>query len=163
MMNFHYSYLSLIDFISRFFVGAGLGTAAERNFNMAANPTVVVGGVETACLSRIGIIQLMIGDCTRGRTEPKECKLVFDLNGHGVALSRSNAAYRRCLLEADVVHADGQPIVFASRLLTRNPIPREARRRICFMTPPPPPPRTAFDFICSGRPKTSSTRGAQPQ
>jgi N-acetylglucosaminyldiphosphoundecaprenol N-acetyl-beta-D-mannosaminyltransferase len=93
---------------------------------MAAIQTVVVGGVETACLSRLDMIQSMIEDCTKARAGVWPCKLIFDLNGHGVALSRFDAAYRRDLINADVIHADGQAIVFASRLLTSAPIPERS-------------------------------------
>lgn len=88
--------------------------------------TVVVGGVETMCLSRLDMIQLMIEDCTKARAGAGSCKLIFDLNGHGLALSRLDAAYRRDLVKADIIHADGQAIVFASRLLTNSPIPERS-------------------------------------
>lgn len=87
--------------------------------------TVVVGGIETVCLSRSELTQMMVEDCRRAR-RGASCKLVFDLNGHAVALSRSDASFRRDLGKADIVHADGQPIVIASRLLTRTPIPERS-------------------------------------
>ncbi|OLP59285.1 glycosyl transferase [Xaviernesmea oryzae] len=38
-------------------------------------------------------------------------------------MASSDKAYREDLLKADVIHADGQPLVIASRMLTRSPIP----------------------------------------
>jgi len=88
--------------------------------------TVIVGGVKTKCLSRLDMVQLMIEDCIKARAGAEPCKLIFDLNGHGLALSRLDAAYGRDLVKADIIHADGQAIVFASRLLTHTPIPERS-------------------------------------
>lgn len=49
-------------------------------------------------------------------------KLVFSVNGQGIALWHQNAAYKALMAQADYRHADGQSVVFASRLLTRAPI-----------------------------------------
>ena len=84
--------------------------------------TVVVGGVTTACVSRSELIGLMIEDAAKARNG-SACKLVFDINGQGIAMTKSSPAFRADLHKADIVHADGQPIVLASRLLTRTPIP----------------------------------------
>jgi N-acetylglucosaminyldiphosphoundecaprenol N-acetyl-beta-D-mannosaminyltransferase len=88
--------------------------------------SVVVGGVETKCLSRQRMVRSMIEDCTIARDGGGSCKLIFDVNGHALALSRLNPAYRRDLCKADIIHADGQAIVFASRLLTSSPIPERS-------------------------------------
>lgn len=90
------------------------------NFN-----TVVVGGIETACLSRSELTELMVEDCEAARNGAP-CKLVFDLNGHALALTQTDASYRRDLARADIVHADGQPVVIASKLLTKTPIPERS-------------------------------------
>ncbi|MCX8998129.1 WecB/TagA/CpsF family glycosyltransferase [Rhizobiaceae bacterium BDR2-2] len=54
--------------------------------------------------------------------EDRRSKLLFDLNGHALALSRSDSDYREALNGADVVHVDGEPLVFASKLLTSTPV-----------------------------------------
>ncbi len=48
------------------------------------------------------------------------------VNGQAIALFHSDARYRAALDAADVVHADGQVIVFASRLLCRSAIPERS-------------------------------------
>jgi N-acetylglucosaminyldiphosphoundecaprenol N-acetyl-beta-D-mannosaminyltransferase len=53
-------------------------------------------------------------------------KLLFDINGQGLALCLFDKVYRDNLNSADVVHADGQPLVTASRLLTRTPVPERS-------------------------------------
>lgn len=88
--------------------------------------TVTVGGYETARLSRAELIALMVEDCLAARTRSQRAKAVFDLNGHGLAMAVWNRSYRADLKAADLIHADGQPCVLASRLLTSTPIPERS-------------------------------------
>jgi exopolysaccharide biosynthesis WecB/TagA/CpsF family protein len=52
-------------------------------------------------------------------------KLIFAANGQVVATYNSDPSYRAHFSEADAVTADGQPLVWASRL-TRHPLPERA-------------------------------------
>jgi len=83
--------------------------------------TVIVGGIPTVRLSRPGLVELLLNRGDDGA--PGASKLLFDVNGHGLALSLFDKRYRKDLLAADVIHADGQPLVIASRFLTRSPLP----------------------------------------
>jgi N-acetylglucosaminyldiphosphoundecaprenol N-acetyl-beta-D-mannosaminyltransferase len=88
---------------------------------------VVVGGIATACLSRDGLAQMMLLDCLEARADPaSQPKLVFASNGHAMALAARDEAFRFTLEQADIIHSDGQAAVFASRLLTRTPIPERS-------------------------------------
>jgi N-acetylglucosaminyldiphosphoundecaprenol N-acetyl-beta-D-mannosaminyltransferase len=88
---------------------------------------VMVGGLRTACLSRPQMMSLMVEHCLARRLSPKlPPKLVFAVNGHALSLAAGDAQFRRFHDFADIVHADGQPIVVASRLLTRTPIPERS-------------------------------------
>jgi len=102
-------------------IGPEIGPLAERN-----TPAVIVGGLKIACLSRDELCSLMVAQCLdqRGR-ERAMPKLVFAANGHVISLAATNAEFRRCHEVADLIHADGQPVVLASRL-TRNPIPERS-------------------------------------
>jgi N-acetylglucosaminyldiphosphoundecaprenol N-acetyl-beta-D-mannosaminyltransferase len=97
---------------------------------VAANDSyteVVVGGLATACLSRDGLARMMLQDCLDARgNENRHPKLVFASNGHAVALAAQDEAFRFTFEQADIIHADGQAAVFASRLLTRTPIPERS-------------------------------------
>jgi exopolysaccharide biosynthesis WecB/TagA/CpsF family protein len=85
---------------------------------------VTVGGLTTACLSRDGMARMMLQDCLDARTDPqRHPKLVFASNGHAIALAARDEAFRFVFEQADIIHADGQAAVFASRLLTSTPIP----------------------------------------
>jgi N-acetylglucosaminyldiphosphoundecaprenol N-acetyl-beta-D-mannosaminyltransferase len=90
---------------------------------MSSIETVTVGGFATARLSRDELTALMVKDCLAARTRSQRSKAIFDLNGHGLALAEWNRDYRADLRAADLIHADGQPCVIASRLLTSTPIP----------------------------------------
>jgi exopolysaccharide biosynthesis WecB/TagA/CpsF family protein len=90
-------------------------------------PYVTIGGLQIARLSRAGLANLMVAQCLANRTQPgSKPKLVFAANGHVVSLAASNAEFRRYHEIADLIHADGQPIVFMSKLVTRAPIPERS-------------------------------------
>jgi len=88
---------------------------------------VTVGGLRTACLSRAALARMMLNDCLAARDNPgRRPKLVFASNGHAIALAARDADFRAVLEEADILHADGQAAVFASRFLSRTPIPERS-------------------------------------
>lgn len=100
--------------------------AIERRSGPRLYDRVVVGGLRTACVSRRQLGTLMVGDCLAARNGRRAPKLVFASNGHSVALAALDSAFRRQLDQADLIHADGAPIVFASRLLTKTPVPERS-------------------------------------
>jgi exopolysaccharide biosynthesis WecB/TagA/CpsF family protein len=83
---------------------------------------VVVGGLKTVCLSRPDLARLMVRDCLSARSAKSGPRTVFAANGHAVAFAATDKNFQRLFDEADIVHADGQAIVFASRLMTKTPI-----------------------------------------
>jgi exopolysaccharide biosynthesis WecB/TagA/CpsF family protein len=87
---------------------------------------VVVGGIRTACVSRGQLASLMVGDCLAARGGGRRPKLVFASNGHAIAMAATDARFREQFAAASLIHADGQPVVFASRLMTRAPIPERS-------------------------------------
>jgi exopolysaccharide biosynthesis WecB/TagA/CpsF family protein len=99
---------------------------AERRDPTRVYNEVVVGGIRTACLGRAQLSRLMVGDCLAARGGKRRVKLVFASNGHAIATSRINARFRETFAKADIVHADGQPVVVASKLLTDAPIPERS-------------------------------------
>jgi len=97
----------------------------ERRSGDRVYSRVLVGGLETACVSRPQLGRLMVGDCLAARRGGRRPKLVFASNGHAVAMAASNRGFRRTFAAADLVHADGAPVVFASKL-TASPIPERS-------------------------------------
>lgn len=97
----------------------------ERRSGDRAFRRVTVGGIETASVSRAQMGRLMVGDCLAARRGNRRPKLVFAANGHAVAMAGTSAKFRRTFAAADLVHADGAPVVLASRL-TDAPIPERS-------------------------------------
>jgi N-acetylglucosaminyldiphosphoundecaprenol N-acetyl-beta-D-mannosaminyltransferase len=102
------------------------GVARERRGSHRAYREILVGGIRTACLSRQQLTTLMTGDCIAARGGNRRPKLVFASNGHAIALAATSAQFRRYFESANLIHADGQPVVLASKLLTRHPIPERS-------------------------------------
>ncbi|MDE2183228.1 MAG: WecB/TagA/CpsF family glycosyltransferase [Alphaproteobacteria bacterium] len=98
----------------------------ERRSGLRAYARVTVGGVPTACLSRSQLAHLMAGDCLAARSDSRPPRLVFSANGHSIAMAALDRAFHNRLVGADLIHADGKPVVFASRLLTRTPVPERS-------------------------------------
>jgi exopolysaccharide biosynthesis WecB/TagA/CpsF family protein len=86
---------------------------------------VTVGGIRTARIGRDSLAQLMLADCLEARTTDAHPKLVFASNGHAIAMAARHENFRETFSQADIVHADGQAVVFASRL-TEAAIPERS-------------------------------------
>ncbi len=86
----------------------------------------MIGGIVTVCLSRDGLARMMLQDCMAARANIQcQPKLVFASNGHTIALAAKDPSFRKILEQADIIHADGQAAVFASRM-TDSPIPERS-------------------------------------
>jgi N-acetylglucosaminyldiphosphoundecaprenol N-acetyl-beta-D-mannosaminyltransferase len=86
---------------------------------------VMVGGIKTARIGRGSLAQLMLADCLQARVTNAHPKLIFASNGHAIAMAAQDKKFRETFAQADIVHADGQAVVFASRL-ARAPIPERS-------------------------------------
>lgn len=97
-----------------------------KNQQVAHGPfkTARVGGFDTISCTRDELAQIMVADALKCRAAPKENlpKLIFSSNGQGIALAASDERFRRAMECADIVHADGMPVVLFSKF-TRNPMP----------------------------------------
>jgi exopolysaccharide biosynthesis WecB/TagA/CpsF family protein len=98
----------------------------ERRSGARVYDRIVVGGLRTDCVSRRQLGSLMVGDCLAARGGRRAPKLVFASNGHAIAMAALNAEFREQLRQADLMHADGEPIVAASKLLTETPVPERS-------------------------------------
>jgi len=88
---------------------------------------ILLGGLKTACLTRDALARLLLVDCLKARGEKiHPPKLVFASNGHAVALAAQDTQFRDTFSQADLIHADGQAGVFASRFLTNTPVPERS-------------------------------------
>jgi N-acetylglucosaminyldiphosphoundecaprenol N-acetyl-beta-D-mannosaminyltransferase len=94
---------------------------------MRAKPysEVVIGGVRIARLTRAAAAQLVAGDCLAARGTAANPRLMFTANGHSISRAASDREYRALVDAADMVRADGQSVVMASKF-TRSPIPERS-------------------------------------
>jgi len=87
-------------------------------------PIVTVGGLPTASVTRTTLADCMVQDCLLARANPDTWipKVVLSSNGQGIALAGQDAKFAEIMRQADIIHADGMPVVFASRM-TAHPLP----------------------------------------
>jgi len=87
-------------------------------------PTAMVGGFATVRLTRAELAALMVQDCLRAREHPESTapKLAFSSNGQGIALAGRDTKFADAMSAADIIDADGMPIVVASRF-SGSPLP----------------------------------------
>jgi exopolysaccharide biosynthesis WecB/TagA/CpsF family protein len=103
-------------------VSKGAGAVPE-----APVQNVIVGGLKIARLSRSQLADLMVEQCLARRARRmSRPKLVFAANGHVISLAAGDAEFRRFHDIADIIHADGQPVVFMSKWIARSPIPERS-------------------------------------
>ena len=81
---------------------------------------VSLGGLSTAVVSRKELARQMVEDVKDGCNPPR---LVFSSNGQGLSLAASDENFKKVMDAADIIHADGQSIVYASRLIPGPKLP----------------------------------------
>jgi len=84
--------------------------------------TVDLAGHRLVTASRAELADAMAWDCAAARAAPGRPRLVFSMNGQGLSMARTDAAFAQALEEADILHADGGFLVSLSRWRTANPI-----------------------------------------
>jgi len=89
---------------------------------IAEVPRATVGGLPDAALTREQTAELMIAVATkRARTGPPP--LFTSANGEVLSRCSSSRSIRALFESADLINADGQPMVFASRALASRALP----------------------------------------
>jgi exopolysaccharide biosynthesis WecB/TagA/CpsF family protein len=93
------------------------------SFDRCSIPKTMVGGVTVACLGRPATADLIVDAALRRRGYRCLPALFTSANGQVLSLASRTRAMRRLLALLDLVSADGQPMVIASRYLTNAPLP----------------------------------------
>jgi N-acetylglucosaminyldiphosphoundecaprenol N-acetyl-beta-D-mannosaminyltransferase len=89
-------------------------------------PIANVGGLPIAVIDRTQSAQLM-ADVALERRGSGQRPLVFtSANGQVLSMCARDAQIRDLFLQADLIHADGMPLVFVSRLFHKTPLPERA-------------------------------------
>jgi exopolysaccharide biosynthesis WecB/TagA/CpsF family protein len=84
---------------------------------------VSVGGLPLAVLDRAQSAELMLRAALARRGTGTPPPVITSANGQVLALCARAPALRAQMLAFDLIHADGMPLVFASRLKGRMPLP----------------------------------------
>lgn len=85
--------------------------------------TVIVGGVPTTRVTRAELAEIMVADCRLARAGRLPLpRIVVSSNGAVIADFHKSEAFRDLILRADIVDADGMPLVMATRLLCAEPL-----------------------------------------
>jgi N-acetylglucosaminyldiphosphoundecaprenol N-acetyl-beta-D-mannosaminyltransferase len=86
-------------------------------------PVEMIGGLPIAVIDRADSARVMIEIATLRRRSNKPALVFTSANGQVLSMCAHDADIRKLFVGADFVHADGMPIVLASRLLCGNPLP----------------------------------------
>lgn len=107
------------------FVGKEVGSSSGREAmrSAAADGVVTVGGLPITIVDRAGAAEAMCRWAVAHRGSGDMPRYLTSANGQVLAMCDRDPAVRDLFLAADAIHADGMPMVFASRLLTRKPLP----------------------------------------
>lgn len=90
--------------------------------SLPALPTVTLGGLPITVIDRQSAAVLMMA-AARGHLAGSRPYYFTSANGDVIAQARANAEISALFRTADQIFADGQPLVFASRLLCRVHLP----------------------------------------
>lgn len=87
-----------------------------------------VCGIKTARVSRTDLVNLITERIESARanlvTNDSQLPLtIFDINGHAISLASQKPHFKKMLEKADIVHADGQSIVYYSSICIGGKIP----------------------------------------
>lgn len=83
-----------------------------------------VGGVPVAVASEADLITAMVEDCAkRADGSLTQATTVFDCNGQAISLYQTDMGFAKSIDSADIVHADGQFVVWMSRLSGGQVVP----------------------------------------
>lgn len=102
--------------------GSDGGIAASRHLGKFGTvPTLTIGGIRIARLGRAELAELMLEDVRRARSGALvQPRVVTSANGSVIAAYHTDPEFRRLIDAADIVDADGMPLVLASRLRCRQ-------------------------------------------
>lgn len=90
-----------------------------------ANPCkpVIIGGLPVVRLTSSELAHIMVRDCLAARKKVQAPRLVFSANGQSISLAGRHPEFSNIMQSADIIHADGMSVVFASRLFSSKPLP----------------------------------------
>jgi len=86
-------------------------------------PVAVIGGLPIAVMDRAQTAELMVDAALARRDSAWRPLLFTSANGQVLSMCARDARVRDLFLAADLIQADGMPLVFVSRLFHQTPLP----------------------------------------
>lgn len=86
-------------------------------------PVATIGGLPIAVLDRAKSAQLMVDAALCRRNAAMRPLIFTSANGHVLSMCARNSQIRDLFLAADLIHADGMPLVLVSRLFHETTLP----------------------------------------
>lgn len=86
-------------------------------------PVVMIGGLPIAVIDRVRSAQLMVDVALKRRGAALRPLIFTSANGQVLSMCARESPVRDLFLDADLIHADGMPLVLASRLFHETPLP----------------------------------------
>lgn len=101
-------------------------------FNAAAAPrwevpVATIGGLPIAVIDRAQSAELMVDVALSRRAKTLRPLIITSANGQVLSMCGRDPQIRDLFLNTDLIHADGMPLVFVSRLFHNTPLPE----RVC--------------------------------
>ncbi len=93
---------------------------ASDEFNVQ---TISIGGLPIAVIDKSNSSQLMIAAALARRGSGRRPVIISSANGHVISLCARDPQTRALFRSCDLLHADGMPLVLASRLKCSKPLP----------------------------------------
>jgi N-acetylglucosaminyldiphosphoundecaprenol N-acetyl-beta-D-mannosaminyltransferase len=95
-------------------------------------PVATIGGLPIAVIDRARSAELMV-DVALARRDTAQPPLIFtSANGQVLSMCARQSSIRDLFVEADLIHADGMSLVFASRLFHAMPLPERVTTTYLF-------------------------------
>jgi N-acetylglucosaminyldiphosphoundecaprenol N-acetyl-beta-D-mannosaminyltransferase len=86
-------------------------------------PVATIGGMPIAVIDRARSAALMVDTALSRRNTARRPLVFTSANGQVLSMCARDARIRDLFLDADLIHADGMPLVFVSRLFSKTPLP----------------------------------------
>ncbi len=86
-------------------------------------PVATIGGLPIAVIDRVQSAELMVDAALARRDSGRPPYVFTSANGQVLSMCAGDPHIRDLFLAADLIHADGMPMVFISRLFHRTPLP----------------------------------------
>jgi N-acetylglucosaminyldiphosphoundecaprenol N-acetyl-beta-D-mannosaminyltransferase len=86
-------------------------------------PVATTGGLPIAVMDRAKSAELMVDVALSRRDQAKRPLVFTSANGQVLSMCARQPQIRDLFLAADLIHADGMPLVFVSRLFHKTPLP----------------------------------------